>query len=591
MEATSAKNDSTLTSDCEMERQADNEVSSKDQTEDENIKEMAPEPEPSKHLELGQQTDNNSVSSQMKVENETVVKDTKDESTVSNREEVPLEDENIKEKEVVIGNENSKASVTEAENVKRQDIETMNGEVQKEDEKSSTASGGDSDKSEVIVESKSVQMPNIDPMLNKKIKKKDKSSKEEEKLVELLVHVFDGLETPEKKMEALAKKYIQLAADMKTTEGKLEDTEGKHKEAKREKEQLQNDFIKVNMAKTKLESLCRELQKQNKVIKEEIQKRSDEEDRKRRELSQKFQSTINDITTQMGENHKRNQQLKQDNTDLAQKLKGLVEQYEVREQHIEKVLKAKQLELQLCEAKLQQQTNILQEERQNHLKEKHALLSESLEQEKKKVEMLVKQEAELKGQLSLYTEKFVEFQSTLTKSNEVFATFKKEMDKMTKTIRKLEKESNTWKTRYENTNVSLVQMVEERTQKDNEISVQKGKVDKLEKLCRALQAERRKLKKELEQHDKANNTNDASSEDSGKATASKSCQDMALKNGEDDPCIEPGSNADSTGSLGPQVDEKSVDTANDKSILDDSENSQNVSKSDAVVNESGDQIN
>ena len=143
---------------------------------------MTPEPEPSKHLELGQQTDSNSVSSQMKVENETVVKDTKDESTVSNREEVPLEDENIKEKEVVIGNENSKASVTEAENVKRQDNETMNGEVQKEDEKSSTASGGDSDKSAVIVESKSVQMPNIDPMLNKKIKKKDKSSKEEEKL-------------------------------------------------------------------------------------------------------------------------------------------------------------------------------------------------------------------------------------------------------------------------------------------------------------------------------------------------------------------------------------------------------------------------
>lgn len=36
---------------------------------------------------------------------------------------------------------------------------------------------------------------------------------------------------------------------------------------KREKEQLQHDFSKVNMAKTKLESLCRELQKQNKIIK------------------------------------------------------------------------------------------------------------------------------------------------------------------------------------------------------------------------------------------------------------------------------------------------------------------------------------
>eukprot|EP00794_Sanderia_malayensis_P000329 gene329-961_t len=349
-------------------------------------------------------------------------------------------------------------------------------------------------------EDKSIQT-SIESSSGKKSKKKDAASVEEKKLVDLLVHVFDGLDSPEKKMEALAKKYIQLAADMKTTENKLEDVESKHREVKKDKEQIYSDFTKVNMAKTKLESLCRELQKQNKIIKDEIQRRADEEDRKRRDLSQKFQTTINDITTQMGENHKRNQQLKQDNTDLAQKLKGLVEQYEVREQHIEKVLKAKQLELQLCEAKLQQQTLVLQEERQNNLKEKHAALQESLDQ-KKKVEMLVKQEGELKSQLALYTEKFVEFQSTLTKSNEVFATFKKEMDKMTKTIRKLEKECNTWKTRYENTNVSLLQMVEERSQKDNEISVQKGKLEKLEKLCRALQLERRKLKKEMEQNEK-----------------------------------------------------------------------------------------
>ena len=48
---------------------------------------------------------------------------------------------------------------------------------------------------------------------------------------------------------------------------------------------------------------------------DETQRRADEEDRKRKELSQKFQTTINDITNQMGENHKRNQQLKQDNSE------------------------------------------------------------------------------------------------------------------------------------------------------------------------------------------------------------------------------------------------------------------------------------
>ena len=42
----------------------------------------------------------------------------------------------------------------------------------------------------------------------------------------------------------------------------------------------------------------------------------------------------------------------------------------------------------------------------------------------------------------------------------------------------------------------------QRTQRDNDILLQKGKIDKLEKLCRALQAERRKLKKELEKFDK-----------------------------------------------------------------------------------------
>ena len=37
------------------------------------------------------------------------------------------------------------------------------------------------------------------------------------------------------------------------------------------------------------------------------------------------------------------------------------------------MLKTKQLELQLCEAKLQQQNIIAQEEMENHLKEKHTV--------------------------------------------------------------------------------------------------------------------------------------------------------------------------------------------------------------------------
>ena len=49
-----------------------------------------------------------------------------------------------------------------------------------------------------------------------------------------------------------------------------------------------------------------------------------------------------------------------------------MEQYEIREQHIEKVLKAKQLELQLCEAKLQQENVMVQEELSTHVKVSHS---------------------------------------------------------------------------------------------------------------------------------------------------------------------------------------------------------------------------
>ena len=61
----------------------------------------------------------------------------------------------------------------------------------------------------------------------------------------------------------------------------------------------------------------------------------------------------------------------------------------MREEHIEKVLKAKQLELQLCEAKVQQQSLIVQEELENNLREKQGVLEESLIYKKKCEELLI----------------------------------------------------------------------------------------------------------------------------------------------------------------------------------------------------------
>jgi len=154
-------------------------------------------------------------------------------------------------------------------------------------------------------------------------------------------------------------------------------------------------------------------------------------------------------------------------------------------------LKHKDLEAQLVDAKLAQASLQMTEEMEKNLREKQQMLTKATEQERR-IQMLEGQEVQLKAQVALYTEKYEEFQSTLAKSNNVFQNFKQEMDKMTKKIKKLEKETSLWRTRWENSNKALVEMAEEKTRADREASLQQAKIARLEKLCRALQAERHK---------------------------------------------------------------------------------------------------
>lgn len=56
------------------------------------------------------------------------------------------------------------------------------------------------------------------------------------------------------------------------------------------------------------------------------------EEEKRKEVTTHFQSTLNDIQTQMEQHNERNASLRQENGELAEKLKKLYEQYKLREE-------------------------------------------------------------------------------------------------------------------------------------------------------------------------------------------------------------------------------------------------------------------
>ncbi|CAL8349596.1 unnamed protein product [Boreogadus saida] len=219
----------------------------------------------------------------------------------------------------------------------------------------------------------------------------------------------------------------------------------------KEKLHLQGEHSKAILARSKLESLCRELQRHNKTLKEENGQRSREYDEQRKEAMQHFQLTLNDIEMQMEQHSSHNGKLRQENMELADKLKKLIEQYELREEHIDKVFKHKEVQQQLKDAKLQRITEMMREVEEKQQRERDFLLKDATES-RHKCELMREQETQLKQQLSLYMDKFEEFQSTLAKSNEVFTTFRQEMEKMTKKIKKLEKETTQWRNKWESNN-------------------------------------------------------------------------------------------------------------------------------------------
>ncbi|KAK9127276.1 hypothetical protein Syun_016073 [Stephania yunnanensis] len=230
----------------------------------------------------------------------------------------------------------------------------------------------------------------------------------------------------------------------------------------------------------KLESLCRELQRQNKVLMDECKRVSSEGQTMRSELSTKFHNAIKDVSVKLEEQKDECLSQLKENEMLRNKLKQLADQYTLAEQQFTKMLKEKTLELQLSDLKLQQREELLSQE-----KSQIQLYADQVSQ-------LLATEKSLRLQLAADGEKFQQFQDALLKSNEVFETFKQEIEKMAKSTKDLKKENIFLKGKCEKSDYALVELVEEREHMKKQLEKAKNQKEKLESLCRSLQAERKR---------------------------------------------------------------------------------------------------
>ncbi|XP_026735523.1 gamma-taxilin [Trichoplusia ni] len=336
------------------------------------------------------------------------------------------------------------------------------------------------------------------PLEVKKGKREDRVKKDD-KNVEQFMKSLNSVPTLEEKLSLVCKKYVQTADDNKKMQFYIKQSDKRYALLLKEKEQLQLEFNKTILVKSKLENLCRELQKQNKAIKEESLLKIREEEERRKETQAKFQNTLSEITAMLQQNNEKNAKLRDDNISMSEKFKSVVQQYQLREQQVEKMAKQMALESQLSDAKLQKASL-------EHQADKERLLAEmeqikvTVAQYRAKIKELQGTETSLRSQLAVYTDKYDEFQNALVKSNQMFGGFKEQMEKMSKKIKKLEKESLSWKSRWESSQTALLDMCGERQASEERAAAAARQLAHMQGLCRTLQAERGALLLTLKEH-------------------------------------------------------------------------------------------
>jgi len=233
-------------------------------------------------------------------------------------------------------------------------------------------------------------------------------------------------------------------------------------------------LVRTQNQKRNLENLCRELQQRNKKLCDDLKTLSVDQARAHSDMKSKFESSLSDIQTQLNKHAEERMAQQKENDKLRDNLAQLLKFDSLREDHFTQQLKTKELELKLMEAKFAQQSDFAAAETKKCAKQNE------------KLEQMAALEQSLRQQLNGYATKFEQVQTTLTKSNDLFATFKAEMEKTSSQLKKLEKEKVSLEKKNSNSQLTIIQLFEERQKANQDIEKLKRQNQVLTNLCKEL---------------------------------------------------------------------------------------------------------
>lgn len=165
--------------------------------------------------------------------------------------------------------------------------------------------------------------------------------------------------------------------------------------------------------------------------------------------------------------------------DYKEHIQKMSRQYELRERQFQAMTEAKTIEVKLAQAHLARVV-----ERENSLAEEVKILRAERGSSSKVEEILRQQLAEYKVRMD-------QTQETMQKSSEYFTKFKTELDGAVKRIKKLEGDNGGLRQQKDSLTAKIITLTDDLTKSQRLLEATNAQKATLEKLCRALQEERK----------------------------------------------------------------------------------------------------
>ncbi|KAL3072696.1 hypothetical protein niasHS_017670 [Heterodera schachtii] len=289
---------------------------------------------------------------------------------------------------------------------------------------------------------------------------------------------------------------------------RLAEAELRGAEEKKESERLRRENGKLNtklssvekllskteVAKSKMEQLCRELNKAHREEKEQNQLRCKQMQNVHADTVESFKKSLAEIQLSVEEKREHNKRvadveklsehLNQLTSDYETRLAELKKLYDERESNLGVIAKTKDSELDTLHLQIGEMQKRVQQVFGENVELKKELLS-SEDRVKKSIES----EIGMRKLLDDYSEKYSELTKSLSLSNSSFDKVKDQMGKMNSKLIKMESEVRKWKNQAEDNARRVSALSDEKVEIERNLSLKDRQLVQLQELCRVLKRE------------------------------------------------------------------------------------------------------